>query len=60
MTQRLTFVASGHRASISAVAEVRTGCVAGPMHHVSVLSDVCAAVHVVPPRQRDGAADGAW
>jgi hypothetical protein len=57
--QRLTFVAAGCRDSVSAVAEVHIGLITGSMHHFSVLSDVCAAVHVAQPRQCDGAADGA-
>jgi hypothetical protein len=59
LMQQLTFDGAGRRSTVSVLAAVHVGLVAGPHDHVPVLSDVRAAVHVARPRQRDAAADGA-
>jgi hypothetical protein len=50
---------AGRGGAVPVVAAVDAGLVAGPHDDVCVLPAVCAPVHVVQPRQRDGAAGGA-
>ena len=58
MMLRLTFGVAGHWTTVSVVAAVHVGRVAGPHDDFSVLSNVRATVHVAQPLQRGGAADG--
>jgi hypothetical protein len=55
----VTWLIAGRGGAVPVLAAVDGGLLAGPHDHVAVLPAVCAAVHVVQPRQRDGAADGA-
>jgi hypothetical protein len=57
--RELTLCGAGRGGAVPVVAAVDSGMVAGPHDNVCVLPAVRAPVHVVQPRQRDGAADGA-
>ena len=55
----LMFCVAGCGSAVSVLAAVDAGLIAGLHDNVSVLSNVRATVHVVQPRQRDAASDGA-
>ena len=55
----VTLCGAGRGGAVPVLAAVDGGLLAGPHDDVAVLPAVCAAVHVVQPRQRDGPADGA-
>jgi hypothetical protein len=57
--KELTLAAARRGCVVPVVAEVDAGLVAGPHDHVTVLPAICAPIHLVQSRQRDGAADGA-